>query len=199
MWDPALGELDLAATARVVTAAVRRVAPDVVVAGERGLAGATGALPALLAAHLGWPLVDGTIRLGREDGELVVERRLSGGRREELAVPCPAVVTVAADSVEPRYVSVKARRTAASRGHATWSLGDLQLTTEAVRASVRLHVGQVDWPRPRPRRTAAAPRPARPPSVYASSSEEARDGRAPRRRRSRASWKATRERSPIAS
>ena len=91
--------------------------------GRAGLAGATGALPALLAAHLGWPLVDGAIRLGREEGELVVERRLSGGRREELAIPCPAVVTVAADSAEPRYVSVKARRAAACRGHATWSLG----------------------------------------------------------------------------
>ena len=160
VWDPVLGELDIAAMARVVTAAVRRAAPDVVVAGERGLAGATGALPALLAAHLGWPLIDGAIRLGRENGELVVERRLSGGRREELAIPCPAVVTVAADSAAPRYVSVKARRAAARRGHATWSLGDLQLTTESVRASVRLHLGPVDWPRPRPRRTAAAP-PAR--------------------------------------
>ena len=85
------------------------------VAGERGLAGATGALPALVAAHLGWPSVDGAIRLAREEDELVVERRLPGGRREELAVPCPGVVTVAADSVEPRYVSVRrpARRGAA--------------------------------------------------------------------------------------
>ena len=157
VWDAAIEELDLAAMARILTAAVRRIAPDVVVAGQRGLAGATGALPALLAAHLGWPLVDGAIRLGREDRELVAERRQSGGRREELALPCPAVVTVTADSIEPRYVSVKARRAAARRGHASWSLADLQLTTEAVRASVRLRLGQVDWPRPRPRRTAAAP------------------------------------------
>jgi electron transfer flavoprotein beta subunit len=160
VWDPALGELDLAAMARVVSAAIRRAAPDLVLAGERGLAGATAALPALLAAHLEWPLVDAAIRLGREDGELVVERRLSGGRREELALACPAVVTVTADSAEPRYVSVQARRGAARRGHATWSLEDLQLTSAAVRGWVRLHVGQVDWPRPRPRRTAAAP-PAR--------------------------------------
>jgi electron transfer flavoprotein beta subunit len=156
VWETGLDELDLAATARVVTAAVRRVSPDVVVAGERGLAGATGALPALVAAHLGWPSVDGAIRVAREAGELVVERRLSGGRREELAVPCPAVVTVAADSIEPRYVSVRSRRDAAARGIQDWALRDLGLTADAVRTAVRLRLGRLDWPRPRPRRTAAA-------------------------------------------
>jgi electron transfer flavoprotein beta subunit len=160
VWDAALGELDLAAMARLIAAAVRRIAPDLVVAGERGLAGATGALPALVAAHVGWPSIDSAIRLDREEGEIVAERRLPGGRREELAVPCPAVVTVTADSVEPRYVSVRTRRDAARRGHETWSLADLGLTAEAVRAAVRLRLGRVDWPRPRPRR-AAAPAPAR--------------------------------------
>ncbi len=156
IWDDALDVLDLGSMARVVSAAVRRIAPDVVVAGERGLAGATGALPALVAAHLGWPCVDGAIRLAREEDELVVERRLQGGRREELAVQCPGVVTVAADSAEPRYVSIRARRDAARRGHETWSLADLGLTEDAVRGAVRVRVDRVDWPRPRPRRTATA-------------------------------------------
>jgi electron transfer flavoprotein beta subunit len=160
VWDAGLGALDLAATARLVAAAVRRIAPDIVVAGERGLAGATGALPALVAAHLGWPCVDGATRVDREGPEIVAERRLRGGRREELAVPCPLVLTVARDSADPRYVSVKARRDAERRGHETWSLADLGLTGEAVRASVRLRLGRVDWPRPRARRAAAAP-PAR--------------------------------------
>jgi electron transfer flavoprotein beta subunit len=156
VWDDTLDALDLGSMARVVSAAVRQIAPDVVVAGERGLAGATGALPALVAAHLGWPCVDGAIRLAREEHELVIERRLRGGRGEELAVACPGVVTVAADSVEPRYVSVRARRDAARRGHETWSLADIGLTEGAVRAAVRVHLDRVDWPRPRPRRTATA-------------------------------------------
>lgn len=160
IWDAGLGELDLAAMARVVAAAVRRIAPDVVLAGERGLAGATGALPALVASHLGWPSVLGATVVGREEDELVVERRLPGGRREELAIRCPAVLTVTADSVEPRYVSVRARRAATHPGHEAWSLADLQLTREAVQAAVRLRLIRVDWPRPRPRRT-ATPAPAR--------------------------------------
>ncbi|HWC05319.1 MAG TPA: hypothetical protein VHF87_21400 [Methylomirabilota bacterium] len=157
IWGEAIEALDLPAMARVVAAAVRRIAPDVVVAGERGLAGATGALPALVAARLGWPCVDGAIRLALEEPGLVAERRLQGGRREELAIPCPAVVTVTADSVEPRYVSVRARRDAARRGHEAWSLADLGLTGEAVSSAVKLRLERVDWPRPRPRRTAASP------------------------------------------
>ena len=165
IWDDGLGALDLSAMARVISAAVRRVAPSVLVAGERGLAGATGALPALVAAHLGWPCVGGAIRLAREEQTLVVERRVGGGRREELDVPWPGVVTVTADSAEPRYVSALACRNAARRGHETWTLADLGLTENAVRAAVRLHVDRVDWPRPRPRRTAAAPPPGPPRSA----------------------------------
>ena len=163
IWDPVLEGLDLAAMARVVAAAVSRIGPDVVVAGERGVAGATGALPALVAAHLGWPCVDGATRLGHEDGEVVVERRLRGGRREELGIPCPGIVTVTADSIEPRYVSVRSRGEARRRGVETWSMADLGLAEADVRAAVRLRVGRIDWPRPRPRRsaTAAAPGPAR--------------------------------------
>ena len=156
IWDDAIEALDLAAMARVIEAAVRRIAPDVILTGERGLAGATGALPALVAARLGWPCVDGAIRLAREEGLIVADRRLRGGRREELAIPCPGVLTVTPDSVEPRYVSVRARRDAARRGHETWSLADVGLTAETVRAAVRLSVGRIDWPRPRARRAAAA-------------------------------------------
>jgi electron transfer flavoprotein alpha/beta subunit len=154
IWDSALAALDLGAMARVVSAAVRRIGPDVVVAGERGLAGATGALPALVAAQLGWPCVDGAIRVAHEEGELVVERRLRGGRREELGSPCPGVVTVTGDSIAPRYVSVRARHDATRRGAETWTLGDLGLTETDVQGAARLRVGRIDWPRPRPRRTA---------------------------------------------
>jgi electron transfer flavoprotein beta subunit len=159
VWDGGLGALDLSAMARVVEAAVRRVAPDVLIAGERGLAGGTGALPALVAARLGWPCATGAIRVTHAAPELVVERRLRGGRREELAIPIPSVVTTVADSAEPRYVSARARREAACRGHETWSLADLGLDGDSIAAAVRLRVERVDWPRPRPRRT-AAPTPA---------------------------------------
>jgi len=154
VWDDALADVDLAAAARVAAAAVRRLAPAVVLAGDRGPAGHTGMLPLLVAAHLRWPVLAGAVRLARDGDDLVAERRRAGGRREEVAAPWPAVATVVAGSVEPRYVSVRARAEAAARGHETWALADLGLTPDAVREGVRLRVAHVDWPRPRARRDA---------------------------------------------
>jgi electron transfer flavoprotein beta subunit len=154
VWDDALAGADLAATARVVAAAAGQLEPGLVVAGERGLAGAGGMLPALVAAHLGWAWLDGAVRLGRDGDGVLGERRLARGRREEVLLPCPAVVGVAAGSAEPRYVSVRARRAAAGRGHEVWGLDALGLDPGALAAWTRLRVVRVDWPRPRPRRTA---------------------------------------------
>ncbi len=160
IWDEALAGADLSATSRVVAAAVAALAadlPDLVLAGERGLEGATGMLPALVAARLGWPCLEGALHVAREPGAVVVERRLEGGRREEVEAGCPAVVTVTAESIEPRYVSVAARRRVASRGLERWGLDRVGTTADAVRRSVRLAVDRVDWPRPRPKRTAQGP------------------------------------------
>ncbi len=102
----------------------------------------------------------------------------------------------AADSVEPRYVSV--RRAGATRdaeGHETWSLADLGLTAEAVRAAVRLRLGGSTGPGrgPAGRPRIAGARPGRLPSVCASSSPAVAppQGAPGRRRRSRASSRAT--------
>ncbi len=153
IWDEALAEADLSAASRVVAAAVTALAPELLLAGERGLEGATGMLPALVAVRLDWPCAEGALRVAREPGAVVIERRLPDGRREEVAADCPAVVTVTAESVEPRYVSVGARRRAAGRVE-RWGLDRVGTTADAVRRLVRLAVDRVDWPRPRAKRTA---------------------------------------------
>ena len=119
IWDDALGALDLSATARVVSAAVRR-SPDVLVAGERGLAGATGALPALVAAHLGWPCVAGAIRLAREERALVVEhrrhRRLSN-HRLRLPLRLPKVLRFHQPMDKPRKLLRHSRKNRKTSSH----------------------------------------------------------------------------------
>jgi electron transfer flavoprotein beta subunit len=158
LWDPGLAGLDAAALARVLAMAVRELAPAVVLAGDRGLEGATGVLPALVAAHLGWPCLDGALRVAGEPGAVVIQRRLEGGRREEMVAECPVVVTVTADSTEPRYVSVRARREAECRPIERWDLARLGIAPDVVSGWARLRVEGLDWPRPRPRRAAQAPK-----------------------------------------
>jgi hypothetical protein len=126
-----------------------------------------------VAAHLGWPSVDGAIR--RREEKSSSSSGAPGGRRGARR-PVPGRRTW------PRFrraaLRVGRARRDAARGHETWSLADLGLT-EAVRAAVR-SAGRVDWPRPRPRRTRrSGGSVARPPTASASSS------RRPRRRRTK--------------
>jgi electron transfer flavoprotein beta subunit len=157
VWDPVLGEADAVLRAGVLAAGARALAPDLVLAGARGLDGASGAVPALLAARLGWPWLDDALAVTRSGSAVAVSRPRPGGRREERLAEPPAVVTVAATSAEPPYVAYRARRAAAQRTIEAWSLADLGLDAAAVAGWGRSQVTAHDWPRPRARRTAAPP------------------------------------------
>ncbi len=121
-------ELELSASQQAVAAALAEAGHQVGAqgwcCGDRGLWRASGAVPALLAAQLGWPaalgLVDG---VPPEEGPdavgatasgaatveaLEVTRRLERGRRERLAVRFPAVISVEAESASPRRAAMPA-------------------------------------------------------------------------------------------
>jgi electron transfer flavoprotein beta subunit len=158
LWDPVLAAVDAVAMARVLAAAVVALGPALVLTGIRGLEGATGAVPPLLAARLGWPCLEGVGRLRVEGDRMVVgERPAVGGRREEVEAAIPAVVMVRPESGEAPYVAYRARRVAARDPIECWSLQQLGLDAATVRGWVRSAVEAVDWPRPRPRRTAGPP------------------------------------------
>lgn len=78
-------------------AAVVRPA-DQVWCGDQGLEAGSGAVPVLVAAHLGAAGAFGLVEVGSpaasEPGRLVAVRRLDGGRRERLAVAGRAVLSV---------------------------------------------------------------------------------------------------------
>jgi electron transfer flavoprotein beta subunit len=85
-----------------VAAALATVAAgsDLVIAGDFSIDRGTGAVPAFIAAELGYAqalgLVDVDTDVRDDAGRLVIRavRRLDGGRREVLDVPVPAVISV---------------------------------------------------------------------------------------------------------
>ena len=95
----------------------------------------------------------------RVEGDRVVvgERPAAGGRREEVEAAIPAVVMVRPESGEAPYVAYRARRAAVRHPIECWSLPQLGLDAATVHGWVRSEVEAVDWPRPRPRRTAGPP------------------------------------------
>lgn len=82
--------------------------PALVICGDRSALRGTGAMPALLAHHLGAGQALGLVSLRVEADSVVVERRLDGGWRERLRVVAPAVCSVEAAGVRLRRAPLNA-------------------------------------------------------------------------------------------
>ena len=124
--DDALVGSDSLSTAKVLAAAVRRVEPDLVVAATESTDGYTGTVPVQLAELLGLPSVTFARKVAVEGGELRVERQTEAGY-DEVTCPLPAVVTVTAGVVEPRYPSFKGIMAAKSKTVDQVAVADLGL------------------------------------------------------------------------
>jgi electron transfer flavoprotein beta subunit len=99
-----------AALALVIT---RSGPPRLVVCGDRSARHGVGAVPALLAYHLGAAQALGLVSFSVDGDSVVGERRLDGGWRERVRVRGPAVCSVEAAGVRLRRASLAASREAA--------------------------------------------------------------------------------------
>lgn len=99
---------DLAAA--LATAIRAHGEPKLVVCGDRSAHRGIGAVPALLAHHLGLAQALGLVGLsvGTEPGTITAERRLDAGWRERLRLSDPAVVSVEAAGVRLRRAGLAA-------------------------------------------------------------------------------------------
>lgn len=127
--DPSLTNLDGAAAARLLAAAVEKIgAVDLVFFGKQAIDSDTGTTPAMVARLLGWPaltLVSSIV--GFEGGQVKVERAMEEGR-QVVAGQMPAVLSIVKDYGEPRYPSFMGIRKAARAQVPQWTLGDLGIT-----------------------------------------------------------------------
>jgi len=112
--DPALAGTDALGTAKVLAAVVRRLEADLVLAATESTDGYTGTMPVQLAELLGVPSVTFAKRVEVDADALVVARQTEDGY-DDVRCPLPAVVTVTAGVVEPRYPSFKGIMAAKSK------------------------------------------------------------------------------------
>jgi electron transfer flavoprotein beta subunit len=125
--DEALKGSDALSTAKVLAAAVRRAGDvDLVIAATESTDGYTGTTPVQLAALLDMPSVTFAKRVVSDGSKVTVERQTDEGY-DEVESALPAVVTVTAGVVEPRYPSFKAIMAAKNKPCEVVGLGDLGL------------------------------------------------------------------------
>jgi electron transfer flavoprotein beta subunit len=130
--DPALAGSDALATARVIAAAVERAgAVDLVMTATESTDGYTGTVPAQVAEFLGWPALTFARHIETGDGTVTVHRQTEAGF-DVVAGTLPAVVSVTAGVVEPRYPSFKGIMAAKSKPVDTVTVADLGLSADQV-------------------------------------------------------------------
>jgi electron transfer flavoprotein beta subunit len=132
--DGSLAGSDALGTAKVLAAAIGRAEPDLVIAATESTDGYTGTLPVQVAEILGWPSVSFTKKVTVAEGVASVERQTEAGY-DEVTVDLPAVISVTAGVVEPRYPSFKGIMAAKNKPLETLTVADLGVEAGAVGAA----------------------------------------------------------------
>jgi electron transfer flavoprotein beta subunit len=122
------GALD---TAKVLAAAIKRTEFDLVLAATESSDGYTGTVPEQIAEVLQLPSVTFAKHIEVADGTVKVQRQTEAGY-DEVESALPAVVSVTAGVVEPRYPSFKGIMAAKSKPVDEVKVADLGLDVSVV-------------------------------------------------------------------
>jgi electron transfer flavoprotein beta subunit len=112
--DDSLKGADALTTAKILAAAIKRAEPDLIVAATESSDGYTGTTPVQIAEILGLPSITFAKSVAIDGSTIKVDRQTEAGY-DEVTAPLPALVTVTAGVVEPRYPSFKGIMAAKSK------------------------------------------------------------------------------------
>jgi electron transfer flavoprotein beta subunit len=143
--DPALAGADEWATAKVLAAALDKLAPDVSLMGMASDDARGSLVPGAVAAMRDLPLLSYGSELKLADGEARV-RRLTATGFDWIAAPLPVVATVTDQVGEPRYASLKGIMAAKRKPLETWSLADLGLSADELKGGALTKVTDARQP-----------------------------------------------------
>jgi electron transfer flavoprotein beta subunit len=140
--DGSLAGTDALGTAKVLAAAIKRAEPDLILAATESSDGYTGTTPVQIAEILGLPSVTFAKKVEVTGESVKVERQTESGY-DEVTAPLPALVTVTAGVVEPRYASFKGIMAAKSKPLEVLSVADLSLADQTGPAGARQEITDV--------------------------------------------------------
>ena len=147
--DPALAGADEWATARVLAAALDKLAPDVALMGMASDDARGSLVPGAVAAMRDVPLLSYGAELALADGKARV-RRLSATGFDWIEAPLPVVASVTDQVGEPRYASLKGIMAAKRKPMETWSLADLGLSADELGGGALTRVTDARPPEAKP-------------------------------------------------
>lgn len=118
-------------TAKVLAAAIREQGFDIVIAGTESTDGYSGVVPQQLSELLGVPSLTFARNVEHIDGRMRIERQTETGY-DVVEASLPALISVTAGVVEPRYPTFKGIMQAKSKPVDQISCADLGIDTDSV-------------------------------------------------------------------
>ncbi len=130
--DRAFAGSDTLATSHAMVAAVKHAgAFDLILCGKQAIDGDTAQVGPEMAEHLNLPQVTGATKISIEDNKVLVDRD-NETTVQTIAVPLPALITVARSEKEPRFASIKGKMKARKMEIPTWSAADMNLDVNII-------------------------------------------------------------------
>ncbi|MFJ5695580.1 electron transfer flavoprotein subunit beta/FixA family protein [Arthrobacter sp. NPDC093125] len=133
--DDGLEGADIARTAVVLAAAAKQAGFDLLLAGNESTDGRGGVVPAMIAEHLGLPLLPSLNSVKVEEASVAGEVGIENGALDVRA-SLPALISVTERVAEARFPNFKGIMTAKRKPLVKLSLGDLGLDVAAPATSV---------------------------------------------------------------
>jgi electron transfer flavoprotein beta subunit len=130
VWDESAQGSDPIAIARILAAAARAESADLVFAGVQSSDHSFASTGIATAAFLAWPHAAVVSALNFSPGakSALLRRELEGGVLHEVAIECPAVLTIQLGINTPRYASLRSIKQAAAKPIEVKSPADLGLS-----------------------------------------------------------------------
>jgi electron transfer flavoprotein beta subunit len=147
--DDALAGADEWATAKVLAAALDKLAPDVTLMGMASDDARGSLVPGAVAALRGLPLLSYGSELTLHDRTARI-RRLTATGFDLIEAPLPVVASVTDQVGEPRYASLKGIMAARRKPLETWGLGDLGLSASSLHGAALTRVVEARPPEAKP-------------------------------------------------
>ena len=123
---------DTWATSLTLALAMKKIDPDVVLAGKQAIDGDTAQVGPGISCHLDWPQACYVSKIREiQKGKAVVECLMETGK-EVLEISLPAVLTVVKEINEPRLPSLKGKMKAKKAVITTWDEKDIGADPEKV-------------------------------------------------------------------
>jgi electron transfer flavoprotein beta subunit len=122
--DDSLRGSEALTTARVLAAAIEKEGFDLVIAGTESTDGYSGVVPQMVAEILGVPALTYATKVETAEGSVTIHRQTAAGY-DVVTGALPAVVSVTAGVVEPRYPTFKGIMDAKKKPIENLSMADL--------------------------------------------------------------------------